>query len=501
MLLSTLFPLVSTIPLSLAYLHLPLGRRAHASRSLLSKRQDLPIPITQNTNGQEYIINITIGTPPQDLSVTLDTGSSDLWVPATSSQPCKSGKCDFGSFDPSKSSTYDIVNQGGFNISYVGPGDYDAGNWVQESVTVGGSPIINNTIIGVALQGADNHGVMGIGFDTDEAQPNPAQNGTYPSVLDHMQSQGIIDRKAYSLYLNEPNATQGQICFGCVDTTKYTGNLVALPLQLSPPDENGNMPQTPNAFYVTLTSVVFTDSTGVTTRLSPDDYAQSAVLDSGTSETLLSNDVFAAFANGVGAVNTGSETYTVPCSYSNSNATVTYQFGGSDGPSIVVPLSEMIGGQTVNHFSAKSGGCDLGVAGPIDGQVILGDTFLRSAYVVYDISNYQVAIAQAVGGKASTSSIVQVPVGTTIPGVSSTATASGTQLSGYAATGAPDVPSASVSGNTVLAGTPSFSLGAAATSSGAVATGAGSTSNIAMATTAPQAVILGAGLMAGALLL
>lgn len=76
--------------------------------------------LTQNDNKLEYLINITVGTPPQPMAVTLDTGSSDLWIPAVSSQPCEQHQCNDGSFNPSTSSTYNVIEQGGFNITYAG---------------------------------------------------------------------------------------------------------------------------------------------------------------------------------------------------------------------------------------------------------------------------------------------------------------------------------------------------------------------------------------------
>lgn len=480
------------------FLHFDVEKRAPSTPyPRLRKRATDPIDaqIAQNTkNYQEYLINITVGTPGQQLGVTLDTGSSDLWIPSATF--CNSNQCDFGSFDPSKSSTYETVDAGGFNITYAAPGDSDAGDWASDSVTLGGSQAIKNQTFGLSDAGYDVHGVMGIGFDQHETT---APNGerTYPTVVDNMVQNGLINRKAYSLYLNSYNQSYGSIVFGGVDTTKYTGDLVALPLQPGPNDE-GTI-----EFFVTLSKVTFTDAKGASTVLTPDDYAQSVLLDSGTSYTALTNDVIDKLASGMGAVSIDDNyDMAVPCGFANTNATISYTFGGSDGPTVVVPMSETIGTSQENE-------CVFGFGPAIGGISILGDTFLRSAYVVFDIDNAVVAIAQAAENKQATSSIVAIPTGTEIPGVSSTATASGTQLDSSAAEATPTLATASYSGHhttSILAATPTFDLGAAisgSASSGGYGGQSGSSSNAAVPamTGLPHAALLGAGLVVGALAL
>lgn len=111
---ATILSLTASCVASSGYLKLDVHRRA-VSRNRLVRRQDVDAVLTQN-NGLEYLVNITVGTPAQKLAVTLDTGSSDLWIPDSSASLCQKGQCDFGSFDPSSSSTYQVVEQGGFNI-------------------------------------------------------------------------------------------------------------------------------------------------------------------------------------------------------------------------------------------------------------------------------------------------------------------------------------------------------------------------------------------------
>lgn len=59
-----------------------------ASDAALHKKLDVPgtieVPVTlvnsANDEGPQYLVNISVGTPPQEVTVQLDTGSADLWI-------------------------------------------------------------------------------------------------------------------------------------------------------------------------------------------------------------------------------------------------------------------------------------------------------------------------------------------------------------------------------------------------------------------------------------
>ena len=211
-------------------------------------------------------------------------------------------------------------------------------------------------------------------------------------------------------------------------------------------------------FFVTLTNVTVTDDNGGTIQISPHGYAESVLLDAGTSYNMLSDDVYIPLADGFGAVWTETtDVMVIPCDYANSKGSINYQFGGVDGPTIRVPISDIVGPQLLppTSINSDSGGCQFGIVSPSHGSSTLGDSFMRAAYVVFDIDNDIVAIAQAVANVPMTPSIAIIPTGTAIPGVMRTANATGTQPDAAQAT-APSVPTASIQ---YVAGTPTFDLG------------------------------------------
>lgn len=197
------------------------------------------------------------------------------------------------------------------------------------------------------------------------------------------------------------------------------------------------------------------------------------LLDSGSTEIHLPKDLLteiyaevnATFSDefGVGAID---------CNMAQSKGYFSFEFGGPGGATVDVSMSEL-----VLTYQEEDGLCEFAVV-PSEtgsgGHVILGDVFLRSAYVVYDQSNNQVAIAQT-NFNATDANIVTfaslgapvpsatlAPDSTNVSALNKTAvTATATSLSaasGFAVSPSASGAVASSSANNLLVGCLGFSV-------------------------------------------
>jgi hypothetical protein len=175
-------------------------------RPRLQRRSAADANVFNAQSSLMYLVNITVGTPPQPLQLQLDTGSSDIWIPFASAMPCKAGRCLEGSFLPSKSKTFSVLDQGVFRIKYV-DGTHIGGDYISDKFGIAGLSV-NNMTMGLARVAEEQdpngqfEGIVGLGFEKGEAVY--AQTGqTYPNLISKLKSQGIIGSRSYSLWLND----------------------------------------------------------------------------------------------------------------------------------------------------------------------------------------------------------------------------------------------------------------------------------------------------------
>nr|2H6S_A Chain A, Candidapepsin-3 [Candida albicans]2H6T_A Chain A, Candidapepsin-3 [Candida albicans] len=325
------------------------------------------VPVKLINEQVSYASDITVGSNKQKLTVVIDTGSSDLWVP-DSQVSCQAGQgqdpnfCkNEGTYSPSSSSSSQNLNSP-FSIEY-GDGTTSQGTWYKDTIGFGGISITKQQFADVTSTSVDQ-GILGIGYKTHEAE------GNYDNVPVTLKNQGIISKNAYSLYLNSRQATSGQIIFGGVDNAKYSGTLIALPVTSD------------NELRIHLNTVKVA---GQSINADVD-----VLLDSGTTITYLqqgvADQVISAFNGQETYDANGNLFYLVDCNLSGS-----VDFAFDKNAKISVPASEFTAplytedGQVYDQCQLLFGTSDYN---------ILGDNFLRSAYIVYDLDDNEISLAQ-----------------------------------------------------------------------------------------------------------
>ncbi|KAL2259276.1 hypothetical protein VTK26DRAFT_7110 [Humicola hyalothermophila] len=356
----------------------------------LNSRQEV-LDLVHHSNGSRYTIEVGIGTPPQDITLILDTGSPDTWVNPT----CATAEFVESYRDCQAFPQYDYTRSSSVNITeYAEVLRYGRGNatvqYVGETLTFG-SASITNQLIGVAIESHQIPlGILGL-------SPPVNSRADYPFVLDTMVDQGVIESRAFSLDLRSIDNPNGAIIFGGVDTGKYIGELAKLPM-LDPLDSPGGA----NRYYVTMTGVGLTLPNGEVARSGAIDVP--VFLDSGGTLSQLPRNIFQAFAAAFDGAEYDPDQgyYFVPCDVTDLRGSVDFYFGDDDddndgggGTSSSSSSSSKVIRVPFNDFVWQiEGYCILGVV-ESDGEAVLGDTFLRAAYVVFDQDNRNLHIAQA----------------------------------------------------------------------------------------------------------
>ncbi|KAG4034372.1 hypothetical protein MFRU_003g03390 [Monilinia fructicola] len=380
------------------------------------RRRSKTVAATLDNEETLYFANGTLGTPAQKLRLHIDTGSSDLWVNTPSStlcssrgSPCKAA----GTYSANSSSTYAFVSSD-FNISYV-DGSGASGDYVTDTFTIGGTTL-DKLQFGIGYTSSSAEGILGIGYKINEVQVGRAGQSAYDNLPAQMVTDGLINSNAYSLWLNDLDASTGSILFGGVDTAHYHGQLETLPIQ----KESGYFAE----FLITLTEIKLGDTVIAKNQ------ALAVLLDSGSSLTYLPDAMAEAIYQMVDAQYDSSEGAAyVPCSLASNTSALNFTF---TSPTIQVTMDELVIPVTSTDgrqltFTDGTAACLFGIAPAGDSTSVLGDTFIRSAYIVYDLANNQISLAQTNFNTTSTN-VVEITTGTTaVPDatfVSNAATAS-----------------------------------------------------------------------------
>jgi saccharopepsin len=320
------------------------------------------VPLNNFANAQ-YFAEITLGTPPQEFKVVLDTGSSNLWVPSAG---CTSIACFLhAKYDSSSSSTHK-PNGSTFEIHY-GSGSME-GFVSRDSLSIGDITIKNQDFAeamkepGLAFAFGKFDGILGLAYDTISV------NGIVPPFY-NLINQGLLDEPVFSFRLGPSDADPGVAIFGGIDSSLYTGSITYAPVRRK-------------AYWeVELSSIKLGDEEVELENTG-------AAIDTGTSLIALPTD-FAEMINAqIGATKSWNGQYTVPCERRSSLPELVFTFDGKPYPLSGEDYVLELGGTCVSAFT----GLDINL--PDGGQIwIIGDVFLRRYFTVYDLGRNAVGFA------------------------------------------------------------------------------------------------------------
>ncbi|KAI9352651.1 aspartic peptidase domain-containing protein [Obelidium mucronatum] len=327
-----------------------------------------------------YTSLITLGTPPQLFYVQVDTGSTTLWV---GSRNCNAaGKCKEGnSFNPALSSTFkDTSRSVPTNLLY-GKGEV-AGYQSQDTFSWGTLAVLNQDFLLVEMEDAAVQaektqyydGVLGLG------------RGNRNSVLNKFMQAKLTQEPIFSLWLNGTGdnngldlvSNGGEIVFGGVDSSHYSGSIVEYPVIDSSSWSIKSERVTIGGAAVPLPS------------------GTKALLDSGTSLIVMSPSLLASVLpkiyESIGSIVPApvaslGNFYIVDCKKVASLPEISFNFG--DNNEYVLQWSDYV-------FPVTSSICGLGFqSNNVGNTIILGDIFLRKYYSTYNFQGPHVGLALA----------------------------------------------------------------------------------------------------------
>ncbi len=176
------------------------------------------VAATPEQGDVEYLAPISIG--GQTMNMDFDSGSSDLWVFNT--QLAATSQTGHTNFDPSKSTSFKLMQGASFSISY-GDGSGAAGNVGTDTVNIGGATVTSQAIeLATAVstsfvQDTNSNGLVGLAFSKLNTV-KPTQQKTF---FDNAKSN--LAMPVFTADLR--HGVAGAYTFGAIDSTKFNGSL------------------------------------------------------------------------------------------------------------------------------------------------------------------------------------------------------------------------------------------------------------------------------------
>jgi hypothetical protein len=344
-----------------------------------------------------YYLTVKIGTPGQTFNVLMDTGSSDLLVPAVGCQGCSAWPGPNKPFNPALSSTAQPISSDDSNYQCGNGANNMCGFDDRYETCVKGHPNEICEVSGVMY--TDNVTLAGVSTVVAFGNINYESNthfGDVPNKIDGilgLSYQALSSVQAVPVFEAFVNAgyyknifsiclgpNGGTLTLGGVDKNMYLGSV-----NYMTNDQAGQ-------FYGIEMSDLLVSGTSINSNLG------SGILDSGTTRILLPDSAFSNFGstfvqacpnslqNAAQSLVNG-QCVTLTADQVGSLPTLSFAFNNNPQNIPMRPNTYLYKGTSASQYclGVSSGG----------NMLILGAQFMQAAYVVHDIANSQIGLAPA----------------------------------------------------------------------------------------------------------
>ncbi|KAI8615823.1 aspartic peptidase domain-containing protein [Chytriomyces sp. MP71] len=374
--------------------------------------------LSQVSAGAFYVATIGVGTPVQNFTVIVDTGSAEMWIPSTACSSCRAAN----KFVSASSSTF-LATEISDSIAY-GTGSAQ-GKLANDTVTWNGLVVKSQQFLLVdQVDSAVSTGFNGI---VDGLLGLAYQNGltsgpVHETLLYSLFAQKAITNTYFSIWINAASTTTastpkdpngGKLILGGADASLYTGNWTFLPLY----SLAGGLANSAYFWAVAAKGLGFrgaqTASAGSGVSVIVDSGTSGIYVDAQTMANVIAG--FSATHPNVFVLDTTSGFYTCTCNVAGTLPDLVFYLGVGGLPfpipsryyianfkdacalceSVRVPCQV---GDNVLNPDRNFHRLDINTKGSSGENWILGDVFLQTYYSLYDMGNNQVGFAVAMSG-------------------------------------------------------------------------------------------------------
>jgi len=324
---------------------------------------NIPSVVVTNSQDEAYFAQMSLGSPAQNFTVQLDTGSSNLWV---FGKECESADCkDRKKFDGSKSSTFTKIG-----TSLTIP--YHAGTisgYIGQDQAQFGETTVKNQQFGIMKAenwGLACDGILGLGMQS------LAVDNITPWFVNAYE-QKVVDSSIFSLYLTaKMNQKGSKIFLGGINSDYYTGDI-----RYHDIIEDGHY-------------MLSFDGVKVNGEPLPMERTLKALIDSGTPGLAMPKWLNDSILQQTGPISWD-------CKGIESLPDLIFMIDGIDYP---VPSSDYVVVSSEPTTKLCQTQWSTGQFSPdmqkfLENYIILGDTFMKTYYTAFDMKNKRIGFARA----------------------------------------------------------------------------------------------------------